>query len=127
MDCITKNCSSPKGKQGAEEITALMQDLRNNPPKSLGGIAVNQRDDFEQAISIAADGTTTPLDFPKANVLRFTLDDGSTIAVRPSGTEPKIKYYFSVNQPLKKEDDYALAKQELREKCINLKNVVAKL
>ena len=116
-----------KGKQGAEEITALMQNLRNNPPKSLGGIAVSQRDDFEQAISIAADGTTTPIDFPKANVLRFTLDDGSTIAVRPSGTEPKIKYYFSVNQLLKKEDDYALAKQELREKCINLKNVVAKL
>ena len=116
-----------KGKQGAEEIAALMVNLRNNPPKSLGGIAVASLDDFEQAKSVAADGTTTPLDFPKANVLRFTLVDGSTIAVRPSGTEPKIKYYFSVNQPLDNEDDYTLTQQELKAKCTNLKNAVAEL
>jgi len=116
-----------KGKQGAEEIAALMVNLRNNPPKSLGGIAVASLDDFEQAKSVTADGTTTPLDFPKANVLRFTLVDGSTIAVRPSGTEPKIKYYFSVNQPLDNEDDYTLTQQELKAKCTNLKNAVAEL
>ena len=116
-----------KGKQGAEEIAALMENLRNNPPKSLGGIAVESLDDFESAISIKADGTTTPLDFPKANVLRFTLIDGSTIAVRPSGTEPKIKYYFSVNQPLEKDEDFTSTQQALKEKCINLKNAVAKL
>ena len=116
-----------KGKQGAEEIAALMVNLRNNPPKSLGGIDVASLDDFEQAKSVAADGTTTPLDFPKANVLRFTLVDGSTIAVRPSGTEPKIKYYFSVNQPLDNEDDYTLTQQELKAKCTNLKNAVAEL
>ena len=116
-----------KGKQGAEEIAALMENLRNNPPKSLGGIAVESLDDFESAISIKADGTTTPLDFPKANVLRFTLIDGSTIAVRPSGTEPKIKYYFSVNQPLEKDEDFTSTQKILKEKCINLKNAVAKL
>ena len=116
-----------KGKQGAEEITALMVNLRNNPPKSLGGIAVASLADFEQAKSVTADGITTPLDFPKANVLRFTLVDGSTIAVRPSGTEPKIKYYFSVNQPLDNEDDYTLTQQELKAKCTNLKNAVAEL
>ena len=116
-----------KGKQGAEEIAALMENLRNNPPKSLGGIAVESLDDFESAISIKADGTTTPLDFPKANVLRFTLIDGSTIAVRPSGTEPKIKYYFSVNQPLEKDEDFTSTQKVLKEKCINLKNAVAKL
>ena len=116
-----------KGKQGAEEISALMENLRNNPPKSLGGIAVESLDDFESAISIKADGTTTPLDFPKANVLRFTLIDGSTIAVRPSGTEPKIKYYFSVNQPLEKDEDFTSTQKVLKEKCINLKNAVAKL
>ena len=116
-----------KGKQGAEEIAALMVNLRNNPPKSLGGITVASLDDFEQAKSVAADGTTTLLDFPKANVLRFTLVDGSTIAVRPSGTEPKIKYYFSVNQPLNNEDDYTLTQQELKAKCTNLKNAVAEL
>ena len=58
----------------------------------------------------------TQLDFPKANVLRFNLIDGSKIAVRPSGTEPKIKYYFSVNQSLSKGNDYIKCKQELSKK-----------
>ena len=66
MISITK-----KGKQGAEEIAALMVNLRNNPPKSLGGIAVASLDDFEQAKSVAADGTTTPLDFPKVKCFVF--------------------------------------------------------
>ena len=116
-----------KGKEGAQEIASLLLSLRNNPPKSLGGIEVASLDDFDQKITIHADGSKTQLDFPKANVLRFNLIDGSKIAVRPSGTEPKIKYYFSVNQSLKKGNDYIKCKQELSKKCEQLKEAVAEL
>ena len=116
-----------KGKEGAQEIASLLLSLRNNPPKSLGGIEVASLDDFDQKITIHADGSKTQLDFPKANVLRFNLIDGSKIAVRPSGTEPKIKYYFSVNQSLNKGNDYIKCKQELSKKCEQLKEAVAEL
>ena len=116
-----------KGKEGAQEIASLLLSLRNNPPKSLGGIEVASLDDFDQKITIHADGSKTQLDFPKANVLRFNLIDGSKIAVRPSGTEPKIKYYFSVNQSLSKGNDYIKCKQELSKKCEQLKKAVAEL
>ena len=116
-----------KGKEGAQEIASLLLSLRNNPPKSLGGIEVASLDDFDQKITIHADGSKTQLDFPKANVLRFNLIDGSKIAVRPSGTEPKIKYYFSVNQSLNKGNDYIKCKQELSKKCEQLKKAVAEL
>ena len=116
-----------KGKEGAQEIASLLLSLRNNPPKSLGGIEVASLDDFDQKITIHADGSKTQLDFPKANVLRFNLIDGSKIAVRPSGTEPKIKYYFSVNQSLSKGNDYIKCKQELSKKCEQLKKTVAEL
>lgn len=116
-----------KGKEGAQEIASLLLSLRNNPPKSLGGIEVASLDDFDQKITIHADGSKTQLDFPKANVLRFNLIDGSKIAVRPSGTEPKIKYYFSVNQSLNKSNDYIKCKQELSKKCEQLKKAVAEL
>ena len=116
-----------KGKEGAQEIASLLLSLRNNPPKSLGGIEVASLDDFDQKITIHADGNKTQLDFPKANVLRFNLIDGSKIAVRPSGTEPKIKYYFSVNQSLNKGNDYIKCKQELSKKCEQLKKAVAEL
>ena len=116
-----------EGKEGAQEIASLLLSLRNNPPKSLGGIEVASLDDFDQKITIHADGNKTQLDFPKANVLRFNLIDGSKIAVRPSGTEPKIKYYFSVNQSLNKGNDYIKCKQELSKKCEQLKEAVAEL
>ena len=116
-----------KGKQGAEEISTLMHNLRNNPPEHIGGIALACLDDFEQSISTTINGSTSSLNFPKANVLRFTLVDGSTIAVRPSGTEPKIKYYFSVNQQLKTTEDYAQCQKEMKEKCAELKKAVAEL
>ncbi len=90
-----------KGKAGFEEIQQMMHAYRTNPPKSIAGIAVEQVDDFDSQISRFADGTERSLAFPKSNVLRFILSDGSQIAVRPSGTEPKIKFYFSVNATLK--------------------------
>ena len=82
-------------------LELLGHAYRTNPPKSITGIAVEQIDDFESKISRLANGTQKELVFPKSNVLRFILSDGSQIAVRPSGTEPKIKFYFSVNTKLK--------------------------
>ena len=90
-----------KGKAGFEEIQQMMHAYRTNPPKSIAGIAVEQVDHFDSQISRFADGTERSLAFPKSNVLRFILSDGSQIAIRPSGTEPKIKFYFSVNTKLK--------------------------
>ncbi len=78
-----------KGVDGAEKIAALVNGLRNDPPSQAGNVAVEKMEDYESAEMIAAG-------FPKSNVLRFILADGSWVAVRPSGTEPKCKFYFSV-------------------------------
>ena len=78
-----------KGIDGADKIKALVNGLRNDPPASAAGIAVVKMEDYES-------DEMTALGFPKSNVLRFILEDGSWVAVRPSGTEPKCKFYFSV-------------------------------
>ena len=77
-----------KGIDGADKIKALVNGLRNDPPATCGDIAVAKLEDYESAEMMA--------EFPKSNVLRFVLEDGSWVAVRPSGTEPKCKFYFSV-------------------------------
>ena len=112
-----------KGKKGAEEIDALMHDFRNNTPTTIAGIAVITFDDFLAGTSTSVTGKKQAIDLPPANVLRFHLEDGSTIAVRPSGTEPKIKYYFSVNTPLAKASNYAAIQEQLKQKCQLLINV----
>ena len=90
-----------KGMNGAAEIAAMMESYRNNPPKTLDGIAVAQLLDYELQLGThLADGSTFAIDLPKSNVLQFVLADGSKISARPSGTEPKIKFYFSVNSSL---------------------------
>lgn len=96
-----------KGMNGAAEIAAMMESYRNNPPKTLDGIAVAQLLDYEiQMGSHLADGSTFTIDLPKSNVLQFVLADGSKISARPSGTEPKIKFYFSVNSSLTSADQF---------------------
>jgi len=85
-----------KGIDGAEKITALVNGLRNDPPKMAGDVAVLEMEDYMSEV-MAAKG------FPASNVLRFLLADGSWVAVRPSGTEPKCKFYFSVVAPTKDE------------------------
>lgn len=88
-----------EGKEGAALIAKTLDNHRQNPPKEIGGIAVKTIEDL--LISTKTDtssGKSTPINLPKANVLIFWLEDGSKIALRPSGTEPKIKFYFSVNQ-----------------------------
>ena len=96
-----------KGMNGAAEIAAMMESYRNNPPKTLDGIAVAQLLDYELQLGThLADGSTFAIDLPKSNVLQFVLADGSKISARPSGTEPKIKFYFSVNSSLLSADQF---------------------
>ena len=78
-----------KGVDGPEKISQLVNGLRNNPPKNAGNVAVLEMEDYKSEKMLA-------LGFPSSNVLRFILEDGSWVAVRPSGTEPKCKFYFSV-------------------------------
>jgi phosphoglucomutase len=97
-----------KGQQGEQEIKAMMEKFRNNPPATLIGSKVTRLLDYktlkEKDLST---GKETPLNFPKSDVLQFYLEDGTKVSVRPSGTEPKIKFYISVNTALKTKADFA--------------------
>ncbi len=106
-----------KGKTGAEEIKAMMEKFRNNPPATLGGSPVVTLKDYElnKETDIKA-GTTSELGFPKSDVLQFITADGSIISARPSGTEPKIKFYCSVNAPLASANDFKATEVKLGEK-----------
>lgn len=87
-----------KGAEGAGEIRKMMEDYRNNPPAEIAGSRVVRIDDYLSQLSAdLVSGTKTPLLLEKSNVLQFFLADGTKISVRPSGTEPKIKFYFSAN------------------------------
>ncbi|MGB2398048.1 MAG: phospho-sugar mutase, partial [Flavobacteriaceae bacterium] len=109
-----------KGKKGSEEIEEMMCNFRADTPTSIAGKKVLALDDFESGYSTSAQGERAKLNFPKANVLRFLLEDGWRVAIRPSGTEPKIKYYFSVNCPLEKVEDYPKINQFLKSQCQQL-------
>ncbi len=90
-----------EGKKGAEEIQEMLKSLRSNTPKTLGGSTVIMVKDYSTAESKdMATGEITAIDLPKENVLQFFLEDGSIISARPSGTEPKVKFYCSVNTKL---------------------------
>lgn len=90
-----------KGMNGAKEIAAMMEGYRSNPPKHIAGIPVVQLLDYKlQKGKDLTNGNEWVIDIPSSNVLQFVLEDGSKISARPSGTEPKIKFYFSVNAPL---------------------------
>ena len=84
------------GVDGAEQIKAIMAKFRNNSPKEWNATAITVVEDFKAQTATAADGTVTNLTTPPSDVLKYTLADGSWIAVRPSGTEPKIKFYIAV-------------------------------
>ena len=84
------------GVDGAEQIKAIMAKFRNNAPKEWNETAITVVEDFKAQTATAADGTVTNLTTPPSDVLKYTLADGSWIAVRPSGTEPKIKFYIAV-------------------------------
>lgn len=96
-----------KGKKGAEEITQTMINLRENPITSIGGSSVVAIEDYQVSIRTEiTSGHTSVITIPKSNVLIYYLKNGSKIAARPSGTEPKIKFYISVNESLTSVDQY---------------------
>jgi len=106
-----------KGKTGAEEIKAMMEQFRNNPPATLGGSAVVTLKDYElNKETDIQSGDTKELGFPKSDVLQFITADGSIISARPSGTEPKIKFYCSVNTPLASKNEFKETEIKLTEK-----------
>ncbi|MFN3529373.1 MAG: phospho-sugar mutase [Bacteroidia bacterium] len=103
------------GKRGAEEIQHLMAGYRSNPPESLAGLKIVKVKDYQlQVETDLISRESTPIDLPKSNVMQFITENGGIISARPSGTEPKIKYYISLNEPLQsiekyEEQDAALA------------------
>jgi phosphoglucomutase len=106
-----------KGKDGTKEIAAMMEGYRNTPPKKINGFDVVRLLDYEQQKAHdLLSGITSDIDLPKSNVLQFILSDGSKISARPSGTEPKIKFYFSVNGKMNGMADYENADKILAEK-----------
>jgi len=106
-----------KGKSGAEEIQQMMTDFRANPPKSLAGSEIVMIKDYQSSVSKNIEtGEETVIDLPKSNVLQFFTKDGSKVSVRPSGTEPKIKFYFGVKGELKNKEDFDKVGKELEAK-----------
>lgn len=106
-----------KGMDGQQQIAAMMESYRNNPLKNINGSAVVKLLDYELQKGINPQtGEEWPIELPKSNVLQFILADGSSISARPSGTEPKIKFYFSVNTTLDSAAEYEVKNKELDEK-----------
>ena len=96
-----------EGVSGAQQIKAMMDTLRNNPLKSIDGSPVVRIDDYQTSVSRdILTGGQKPIDIPKSDVLIYYTADGTKVAARPSGTEPKIKFYFSVNAPFAGEQQY---------------------
>ena len=106
-----------KGMDGQQQIADMMAGFRNNPPKSLAGSDVVQLLDYElKKGKNLKTGEEWPIKLPKSNVLQFILADGSKISARPSGTEPKIKFYFSIKTKLNSATEFDKANAELDEK-----------
>ena len=112
-----------KGKEGAEEIVAIMTGFRENPPKEISNSKVVMIKDYQNSISKnIVNGTIEKIDLPSSNVLQFFLEDGSKISVRPSGTEPKIKFYVSVKAKLSNKDDYEIVNKVLDKRISEILN-----
>jgi phosphoglucomutase len=106
-----------KGRNGQQEIADMMERFRAQPPATLAGEKVTQLLDYEKREKRdLTTGAVSPIELPKSNVLQFILEDGSKISARPSGTEPKIKFYFSVHAPLQNAAVFETAQQQLRER-----------
>ena len=115
-----------KGKSGAEEIAAMMEDYRNNPPKSIAGSDVVKINDFQKQMSYdVSNNSTYTIELPSSNVIQFFTADGSKITMRPSGTEPKIKFYFGVKDELTDDKSFNQLKDELASKIDDIINDLA--
>lgn len=110
-----------KGKEGAEQIKQMMTDFRNSPVSSLAGAKVILVKDFQEqtAWNLVKNEKVAMDDIPKSNVLIYYTEDGSKVAIRPSGTEPKIKFYFSVKDKISSLEEYT-SKADILEKKIEM-------
>lgn len=111
------------GKSGAEEIQKMMKDFRENPPKSLGGSPVVEVKDYADLnCKNLATGVVSKMDFPTtSNVLQYFTEDNSKVSVRPSGTEPKIKFYIEVHDKMESKADYEACNRRAAEKIAAIK------
>ncbi len=106
-----------KGKAGAEEIAQMMVDYRKNPPKTINNSLVIEIRDYKKSEkTFPITGASEPIDLPTSDVLQFFTEDGSKVTVRPSGTEPKIKFYFGIKGVLVDKTSYAHAEGLLKER-----------
>jgi len=106
-----------KGQRGQQEIAEMMQELRQNPPKEILGAKVMEMRDYKFGIITQVEtGQEQPFEMERSNVLQFITADGSKISARPSGTEPKIKFYFSVNDKLTSEANFDKVNQQLSQR-----------
>ncbi len=110
-----------KGISGAEEIKQMLKDFKENPVDSVAGSKVRYIEDYNtSAIKNVLTGEERPIDIPKSNVLIYETEDGTRIAARPSGTEPKVKFYISTNAELKKADDFKKVNEALDRKIATI-------
>jgi phosphoglucomutase len=112
-----------KGKNGLAEIEQMMKDFRENPPKSMAGSPITELRDYqEQSLLLTETGQKTSMtDLPKANVLIYYSQDGSKVCIRPSGTEPKIKFYFGAKTNFSQVSDFEASKVALSKKIEQVK------
>jgi phosphoglucomutase len=114
-----------KGKEGAEEIQNMMKNFRENPPKELAGSEVLEVKDFKEQTSLNTSTNEKKVmnDIPKSNVLIYYTEDGTKVCVRPSGTEPKIKFYVSVKDSITSEADFRDKLKSLEAKIQPLRQI----
>ena len=111
-----------KGKEGQEEIAKMMSDYRSDPPRSLGGSPIVVIKDYMNGEALdLANGSKTPIDMERSNVLQFTTADSTVVSIRPSGTEPKIKFYFGVRAELNDTARFGEVQAELDGKIESIK------
>jgi phosphoglucomutase len=112
-----------KGRNGQQEIADMMESFRAAPPQELGGSKVAELLDYDKQVKTTlATGKTEAIALPKSNVLQFITEDGSKISARPSGTEPKIKFYFSVKTSLPSISQFDETQQKAKDK---IKQIIA--
>ena len=118
---FTINVERP-GKSGADEIQQMMKDFRSNPPKDLGGSIIELTKDYQSLELTKADGSKEKLDMPEtSNVLQWFCTDGTKVSVRPSGTEPKIKFYLEVKDVMNTAADYKACEERAMKKIEAIK------
>ena len=117
----TINVERP-GKSGADEIQQMMKNFRSNPPKELGGSIIDVYKDFQSLEITKADGSKEKMDMPNtSNVLQWFCTDGTKVSVRPSGTEPKIKFYLEIKDTMNSASDFPACEQRVGEKIEAIK------